>query len=524
MRTLKNRISAVALIAAAIASGLPAAAQTSSVTRAGSFAPAPGGDPYRHVESAARSGAAQVSIAPGDYRETFTLSQPVTLENATPGQGPVTIGAAGIGASTTLKVLTLNAHLFGARDMAQFIPALVSCETVDVPEILCFEEFVGALRGFLGTVLSPLGIDSIPDWQDGARAAQIGAALRQMDVDVVLLQEMWDPDLTNALLGAAGYNPAGVEGVDFVAAVYGGSYDTMDFGPGNPLNGARDLQNSGLLILSRYRLEPTAPVQRFYNAEESPLLCIAGIVDLLAALFPCMLAAGFDPFDPFDFEGMATNVGACLASQVARIGLNCERGAESLSSKSFIRARFKKGPFRFIVWNTHLQAGRDAAGQIQARLDQVYELYLDVRQQRQAWPEDAAICGGDFNIFGDEGNPVDGGAEYAGAMEQWLGRELLDAARNAPDWTWGPGAWTSRADNSLSEYFDPGGDQGRLDYVLAADAVVSSGPARVRFAGAQVVPLRLASGSISGPGSNGSHTDDDLTDHYGVLTSLELYY
>ena len=132
----------------------PAQAQT-YVKTSGDFAPEPDNydRQYRLVESAITAPRvhSDIKIRPGTYREAFTADEPCFLKPTT--SGTVTIGDLTASATTTLKITTVNTHLFG--DLA-----------------------IGD-----GT------------FEDDARAVDIGEICAASDWDVVAFQEIWDEDL-----------------------------------------------------------------------------------------------------------------------------------------------------------------------------------------------------------------------------------------------------------------------------------------------------------------------------------------
>ncbi len=192
-------IGGLALLSAAILLGgsVTARADTHFVSPRGNAAPERDqpGRPWQLVEAAARSLPPQggtVSIAPGTYREGFTLDTPMRL--VAPAGG-VTIGRfpASPADRTTFNVFTLNTHLFG--------------------------DVVG------------------PSWFDYARAEQIG---RRMDlyrdrIDLVAFNEIWDEDLFWGGDGAVGIFPLS----GYPRAMHGSATAVGEF------------VNSGLALMSR---------------------------------------------------------------------------------------------------------------------------------------------------------------------------------------------------------------------------------------------------------------------------------
>jgi endonuclease/exonuclease/phosphatase family metal-dependent hydrolase len=129
------------------------------VTSTGSVAPEADdvNHPFRLIESAIAAPlriSSDISISPGVYKEAFFADQPCVLEPSV--GGVVTIGDLSAIATTTLKIATLNTHLFG-------------------------DELGGAFGG---------GI-----WVDDQRAIDIGNICGSSDWDFVAFQEIWDQHL-----------------------------------------------------------------------------------------------------------------------------------------------------------------------------------------------------------------------------------------------------------------------------------------------------------------------------------------
>ncbi len=174
------------------------------VTPGGSLAPdGSNAAPYALIESAACKAAPGQTVlaAAGNYRETMTIDKSVTL---TATGGTVTIGTVQGVASTTLRVMTYNTHLFGAE--------------FEIP------------------VPPPFPPVSVQAFADPQRAQLLGQRIKDEDVDVVGLDEVWDVDLANVIIAAAEYPH---------------SYYVDDFDEDT------DILNSGLLLLSKFPLSGT---------------------------------------------------------------------------------------------------------------------------------------------------------------------------------------------------------------------------------------------------------------------------
>jgi hypothetical protein len=466
------------LIAASLSLGAVAQAVDINVSKTGSPAPARGGTAYRMVESAVSQAQANdtIVIAAGQYREALTIDPgsdgPVTL---TATGGDAVIGDFTNAGQTTLRVLSYNTHLFGSDD------------------------------------LGPL--DLVPDWQDAQRAPQIGLRVREEAPDVALLQEVWDEDLAAAILVAAGppYNSPG------------------HFKHGDRKDGVADflLKNSGLLTMSRTPLMDVLQID--YENEEDTTACDVALVALVAC------AALLPP---------ASDI--CAAPALITAGLACEPVIEAFSSKGYIRARVEKDGFSFIIYNTHAQAFYNDE-QKTVRGQQMAELSLNMSGFHSSYPDHAIIAGGDYNIFGDDryasttnSDGEDMTAEYSNALIAFVGivGNGHDAVRNAPffDKNDRDNIWTvitreGSPTNTLNDYFEddtdcqPGGTncealQGRLDFVLFNG---DQGTALDILPKAAVLKKLVTSPPITGDGTFDNHTDSNLSDHYGVEITFDVY-
>ena len=474
-------------IAAGLAVGCFAHAETILVNKTGSPAPERGGSAYRLVESAVSQAQADdvISIGAGQYREALTIDPgsdgPVTL---TATGGSAEIGNFTNNGKTTLRVLSYNTHLFGPDD------------------------------------LGPL--DLVPDWQDAARAPKIGQRIKEEAPDVALLQEVWDENLAATILTNAGppYNSPG------------------HFLHGNRKDGVADflLKNSGLLTMSRTLL--FEPVQIDYESEEDTTVCDTALVAAASAL-----------------AVHGTSFPACFSNPIcdgilAAAILACEPVIEAFSSKGYIRARVVKDSFSFILYNTHAQAFYNEE-QTEVRSLQMLELGINMASYHASHPDHAIIAGGDFNIFGDDrlagttdSNDNTLTAEYTNALIAYVGNPILgnahDAIRNAPFfdkddriniWTviTGPNAPT----NTLNDYFENDSDynedgedfnkgsEGRLDFIFFNGDQSSALDVLPKLAALKKL---MTSPAITGDGTNGDgHTDSNLSDHYGVEMTFEVY-
>ncbi|HZW08771.1 MAG TPA: hypothetical protein VFF69_02610, partial [Phycisphaerales bacterium] len=184
---------------------------------------------------------------------------------------------------------------------------------------------------------------------------------------------------------------------------------------------------------------------------------------------------------------------------------------ESMASKGYIRTTFKKDGFPVTVFNTHTQSG-DGSGDVEARADQLVELATSIQLWRATHPEHVVIALGDFNVIG-------GDVEYYASMLISMGIQAgtLDGAQNQPC-AGNSDDCTSCHDNELHNYFDPGGADKRLDYLLYAHSLDGS---------VKVLPLsyRVRRFQVPEPFADMSHdglTTRTLSDHDGVQMVLEL--
>lgn len=213
----------LAFVALLMVEATDLAAQTHYVSPSGSAAPErdQATRPWQLIDAAVRALPPQggtVSIAPGIYREAFTIDTPAVL---TASSDPVVIDdRAGVSATTTFSVLTWNTHLFG-------------------------------------------DIVLLPSWQDYERADDIGTYLAgrrdQIDreIDLVSLCEVWDEDLFVGGGGAFGIRPR---------SGYPNWMIFNDIKPGvtwcGPVSEPRVL-HSGLALMTKH---PMADLQRvFYD-------------------------------------------------------------------------------------------------------------------------------------------------------------------------------------------------------------------------------------------------------------------
>ncbi|MCH7702004.1 MAG: endonuclease/exonuclease/phosphatase family protein [Planctomycetes bacterium] len=146
----------------------------------------------------------RIIINAGTYKEAFIADKPCILESSF--DGAVTIGDLSAEATTTLKIATLNTHLFG--------DLIVSDGT----------------------------------WHDETRAVHIGEICAASDWDVVAFQEIWDDDLFFGYDGQPGIWP--ISG--FPDDDHGTLLDCVG------------CINSGLAIMSRLNIDYFG--QRFFSA------------------------------------------------------------------------------------------------------------------------------------------------------------------------------------------------------------------------------------------------------------------
>jgi len=162
-----------------------------------------------------------LSIASGTYADTLRFDKAMTIEATKPAAGEERLARIGKQpiASATLKLITFNTHLFGDAviNLADPLPQL------------------------------PLNLA----WKDAERAMAIGDVLSQEDVDLVALQEVWDPAMYPLIV-----NHAGFLGAHHGSAVDPATWEGIDL-PGE--------LNSGLALLSNLPGLPT--VQYFYIDE-----------------------------------------------------------------------------------------------------------------------------------------------------------------------------------------------------------------------------------------------------------------
>lgn len=457
-----------------------AMAQQAVVAEYASFNPSPNGSPYGQLQSA-MCDAQDILMFGGTYPEALYLDEPLTISGT---NGVARIGDFARLESTTIRVLTYNTHLFGNTDI---IPGL------EVPDIPGCEDIPGC-PGLSET------INFIPDWADETRAIEIGKKLKDYNVDVVLLQEVWHQTMANHIINHAGVNANGTVGVDFVASYYADDVES----PGT--------LNSGLLVLSRYPFL-SGPTQVIYADEPDPSACLEEVALFTPNLTACLL------------EIIPDEIGACMEDTAENVASTCDMAIEAFATKGFTRLRIQKDGFPFLIWNTHAQAHYSSA-EVAIRAAQLAQLGNDIAAQKAIWVGDALIAGGDFNVYGDEVNPFDGGAEYAGSLKLAIGDvgEVFDAERNAPCWTYDEFIWTVSASNSLNTYFDPnpppGAANGRLDYLFANGSF--DGSIRLLHRQTQVIKF-MAPFLMGGSGSEGYHEDTNLSDHYALRATFEVF-
>lgn len=184
---------------------------------------------------------------------------------------------------------------------------------------------------------------------------------------------------------------------------------------------------------------------------------------------------------------------------------------ESMASKGYIRATFKKDGFPVTLFNTHTQSG-DGSGDIDARASQRVELAIGIQVWRSIHPDHVVIALGDFNVTGED-------IEYYTSMLTSMGVQAgtLDGAQNQPC-AGNSDDCTSCADNDLHHYFDPEGTDKRLDYILYAHSLDGA---------VKVVPLSYRVRRFQVPQGFPNMSDDGLTtrtlsDHDGVQMTFEL--
>ena len=151
-----GRVRIVLTLAVCLCSAMTGGARAeTNVLTSGNFAPSANGAAYRIVEAAAADpNANRIIIDAGTYKEAFIADLPCILESDP--RGVATIGDLSAVATTTLKIATLNTHLFG-------------------------DELIPGILGF--------------KWQDDNRAIDIAEICEASDWDVVAFQEIWDEDL-----------------------------------------------------------------------------------------------------------------------------------------------------------------------------------------------------------------------------------------------------------------------------------------------------------------------------------------
>jgi endonuclease/exonuclease/phosphatase family metal-dependent hydrolase len=196
-----------------------------------------------------------------------------------------------------------------------------------------------------------------------------------------------------------------------------------------------------------------------------------------------------------------------------QIDYNESNGASSdaLATKGYVQCTIAKDGFSIGFFDTHTQSG-NASGDVSARASQLQQLAVSIQVYRTLHPTHPVIVVGDFNVIGES-------LEHFTTMRSALGgtAQTKDGLRNLPC-TSDP--WCTSCDtNQLRVYFDPEGDNTRLDYVLyagSADGSVEIVPTRYERKEFQIPPGFPAL-------SHDGLTTRDLSDHYGLLMDFELH-
>ncbi len=329
--------------------------------------------------------------------------------------------------STTLRVLTYNTHLFGTAFFGFELP---------------------------GTVFA-----------DADRAAAIGDALAVENVDVALLQEVWDPAIGQILINHA----------NFPHVFFDTSIDEVD-----------DAMGSGLMVLSRLPL--VAPTLTFFENED----------DINVDCAACIATACFPPLPACS---------ACILGPCS----DWLSDPDSLASKGFTLVTVQKDGFNAAIINTHTQSGGspEAFG---ARISQFLELQVAINQWRAFAPDAEVILCGDLNA-----NALVSPGEYYDWCLPLVG--LRDAYRNAPctvaDDSGDPAAQTFARDNDLVRIFGFGGGA-RYDHILYS--MNNTNGYKVLPSSTEIIPYRA-----DPPIEDDGRFADDLSDHYGLLTEFRFW-
>lgn len=477
----------------------PACADVVYVTKYGSFAPPVqlGLDhgQFRMIETAVCAQiepGGTIEVGPGTYRETFTIDKPVSLIAP---NGPFTVGDLTNDGETSLKVVTYNTHLFGDDDIySGFWRSLLGDFADVVLDLTDFDEWIDDQ------------IDRLGNWQDQARATEIvkAIAIPVPGPDVIVLQEVWDSSLAQILID--GFHDYG-----YTHSFYGDARDSV--------LGISDPQHSGLLLLSKFPLEGAS--QTIYDDEENLDTCLGHLGHLATGCWDdCFLP-------PWDCVG-------CISGIVSDMKRDCVL-TDGFASKSFITARIVKDGFPILIYGTHTQA----SGLPPGRPEQLQQLAESVSVRRRADPGAAIVVTGDFNERGEgvvTGTPpdlvysneaTDGYKEVLGPLGELGG--VHDAARNAPTPCFmtdtGAHMTVDPIWNSLDVYFWPD-NAGHVDKIKRLDYFFAdgdmNGDIELLFEGVEMKKY-MAENDISGGGSNGDHTDRNLSDHYGLLAKFKLY-
>lgn len=365
-----------------------------------------------------------VQVAAGNYpNERGVVSRPAVIHSVG--------GTARIGEirpnSTTLRVLTYNTHLFGSAFFGIELP---------------------------GTVFA-----------DGQRAAQIGDKLAQENVDVVVLQEVWDDALGDILIAHANYP----------YVFFDTSVDEVD-----------DAMGSGLMVLSRLPL--IAPSQAFFDNED----------DINFECGACIASLCFPPLPACS---------TCLLGPCSE----WLSDPDSLASKGFTLVTVQKNGFRATIFNTHTQSGGSEEA-FAARISQFLELQVAINQWRAFATDTEVILCGDLNA-----NALTSPGEYYDWCLPLLG--LRDAYRNAPctiaDDSGDPGAQTFATDNDLVSIFGFGGGA-RYDHMHYS---------MNNSNGYHVLPVwsEIKHFEADPPIEEDGQVSVDLSDHHGLLTEFRFW-
>lgn len=300
-----------------------------------------------------------VIIHPGIYNETMVVSKTVKLISS----GPVVIGQILGKPHTTIKFITQNTHLFGNQGEGQ-----------------------------------------LPKFADPARADLFAEKVNEENADLVAFQEVWDPELADAIIAKAGYP------YRFYSRHYDDSVDFL---------------NSGLLLLSKHPLINTSLT--YYKDEANLKACAK-------AAPSCLIDHPTEPWK-------------CLTG--------CEKYLDGFASKGFIQTTISKDGFQLGIFITHTQAEEHNAA-VEARKKQLEQLSSRIQQYIVENPVAEVVAMGDFNVIGET-------EEYFQTLLPTV--KLRDASRNAPCGDDKPRN-TCELSNPLADKFGACSYDQRLDYLL----------------------------------------------------------